>query len=318
MQHSRLRGLDNHAPSNELVENDSGTIIPAAKVVRLNGMGTAYPAVLPADPTIDISFGIASTALGTVAGQNFGLVTTMGFMFNMNTSPWVVGTILFSDTNGSLSSTSLGEPVARVIQQDATFGILYVFAIAQILDEAAQNAWLTTGNNTASGEFLGTNTAQDLRFRTAGTQKAVLDQNGRFGIGTPTMQRLFEVKSHSQTTATGLQLDSWYVDTMATGWSTAIVVPITDPSTVRIEFTANVRANDGSARASFKRSGLFFRESSSVQVQGISWSSDYTQTSDPGIAVRYILNTTDVTFQVQPLAGTLYHWSGEMKTQQVF
>src|SRR5690606_9127653 len=106
-----------------------------------------------------------------------------------------------------------------------------------------------------------------IRFRTDDIQRMILDINGRLGIGTDTPGALLELKSHSSANATGLQTDTFYVETSSTSFETAVVVPIDDPSVVKIEFVATAREADGSNRASFKRSGVFYRQASNVQVQ---------------------------------------------------
>lgn len=317
MQHSRLRGLDLHAPSNELVENNTGVTIPKGKVVRLNGMGTIYPQVLVANPTIDSNFGVVGNDISAAVTQNFGLVTCLGFMFNMDTSLWAVDTILFSDVSGNLSAAALGPPVARVIAQDATFGILYAFPAAALANEG-DTAWLTTGNTALPGDFLGTSNAEDLRFRTAGTQKMVLDQNGRLGIGEPNPTHQFELKTHSNAHASGIQEDTWYVETSTTGFQTAFVLMVPDPSLVRVELSANCREATGLAFASFRRSGLFYRQAGNVQVQGASWQSDFTQKSDSSLNVKYILGVNSITVQVQSSTSAVHRWSGMVRLQQLF
>jgi len=280
-------------------------------------MGTVYPQVVAADPNVDVSFGIVGNDILPTAGQNFGLITCLGFMFNMNTSPWPVDTLLYSDASGNLSSVSLGDPVARVIAQDIAFGVLYVFAASQMISEG-DIAWNTTGNNTQPGEFLGTNTAQDLRFRTAGAQKMVLDQGGHLGVGEAAPTHIFEYKTHANANASSIQHDTWYVETASNGYSTAIAVPVSDPSVMRMEFTANCRGGAGAAHASFKRSAVFYREAGNVQIQGPSWASDFTQKSDFTLNVRFILGISSVTLQVQPSSNSLHKWSGSLKMQQIF
>jgi hypothetical protein len=299
------------------VENNTGVTIPKGKVVRLNGMGAIYPQVLVGNPTIDSNFGVVGNDISAVATQNFGLVTCLGFMFNMNTAAWPVDTLLFSDTSGNLSSVSLGPPVARVIAQDATFGILYAFPAAALANEG-DIAWLTTGNTILPGDFIGTSNAEDLRFRTAGTQKMVLDQFGRLGIGEANPTHQLELKTHSNANASGIQEDTWYVETNSTGYSTATVIMLADPSLVRVEVTANCREATGLAFASFRRSGLFYRQSSNVQVQGASWQSDFTQKSNSNINVQYVLGVNSITVQVQPSSGATHRWSGMVRLQQLF
>lgn len=312
-QHAKLRGLDLHAPSNELVENNSGSLISQLKVVRLNGIGTAYPQVLLANPTVSSNFGIV---VADIPDTKSGFVTCAGFLFNVNTSTWTQGTILYSDASGNLSTAILGSPAAFVVKQDATFGVLYVTTLADA--QVLQTAWGLFGNIIGSGEFLGTINAEAIRLRTNNVQRAVLDAQGRLGLGQTAPTRLFEAKSHASAGSSGAQIDSFHVDTSGVGFSPAYSVAITDPSLVRVEFIVTGREVSGGNYASFKRTGVFYRNSGNVQILDGSWQSDHTQKTSKVMNVTFSLSPTAVTFQVKPDSSAVTRWGGYVIIQEVY
>lgn len=123
--HKNLTGSDLHAPTNQLVENNSGSPIAALKGVKFTGMGTAYPQVAVANGDTDIVVGIAQTA---IANGSTGNITAFGLLINIDTSAWAVGTKLYVDSSGNLSTVDNGSPIALVIKQHASTGILYIIA----------------------------------------------------------------------------------------------------------------------------------------------------------------------------------------------
>lgn len=313
MRHLTLRGLDLHAPTNELVENNSGGGLTQLTVVRLNGIGTLYPQVITANPSVASNFGIIAADIPTGSS---GFACAVGFLLNVNTNAWPVGTLLYSDASGVLNTTPLGSPAAFVVKQDATLGVLYVTTLADA--QVLQTAWGLYGNATGAANFLGTTNADDLRFRTANIQRMILDQNGRLGIGTATPHRLVEIKSHASIGSTGLEADSFAVDTSSAGFNVALSVPIQDPSAVRIEFVVSAREVGGGNYASFKRTALFYRNSSNVQILGGSWQSDHTQKTSNTMNVSFTLSPTSVTFSVKPDSSAVTRWAGYVLTQEVF
>jgi hypothetical protein len=123
MKHRNLRGNDLHAPSSELIENNTGSTIPVFKAVKFNGMGTLYPQVVLANSNVDIIRGItqADVLTGTTS-----YITSMGFLNNVNTVAWPVNTVLYADGSGNITNSPNNLPVATVLKQDAALGIIYV------------------------------------------------------------------------------------------------------------------------------------------------------------------------------------------------
>src|SRR6478752_6944061 len=122
--HKDLKGRDLHAPSQEFLENNTGSTITKLKVVSLDGMGAVYPQMKLCNPVAFPAFGIANDDVLT---GKAGYVTCLGFMYNLDTSAWVPGTQLFSTTTGDLSTSappaSNNTAVAFVVRQHAVFGI---------------------------------------------------------------------------------------------------------------------------------------------------------------------------------------------------
>lgn len=313
--HKNLRGLDLHAPSNELVENQSGSTITKLKVVRLDGMGTIYPKVALADPAIYSNFGIAAF---DIASAGVGYITAFGFMFDINTSAWAVGSELYSDASGNLSTIANGGIVATVIKQDATFGVLYVTAEAN--NSIGSVAWRLDGNNgiNEAVNFLGTTDAKDLRIRTNNQFRAIIDKNGRIGLGPDLVIPLNHLhqKTHTGFAGSGLRQETYSLATNSLVNEVAYSIPIAQNSAVKIEFHATCRVSDGTGRASFKRSGLFFRELSNVQIQRF-WQTDFTEKSSADFNVSYVMGVNEVTMYVKSATATSTYWTGHVKIEAV-
>lgn len=313
--HKNLRGLDLHAPSNELVENQTGSTLTRMQVVRLDGMGTVYPKVSVAQPGAFPNFGIVAY---DIAPTKVGYVTAFGFMFELDTSAWAVGTELYSDASGNLSPIANGGVVATVIKQDADFGVLYV--VTEGSSDVNSTSWRLDGNNGTDEllNFLGTTDAADLRIRTNNQLRGIFDKNGRFGLG-PDLTvpaNHFHQKSHTGFSGSGLRQETYSLSTNAATPQVAFSIPINQNSAVKIEFHAVGRVADGSARASFKRIGLFYREASNVQAQRF-WQTEFTEKSTPGFDVSYSMGVNEVTMYVKSSTATSTFWTGHVKIEAV-
>lgn len=122
--HKDLRGLDLHSPSNELVENTTGSSIAVLKVVKFTGMSSnGNPLIAAVSSLTDLARGVMSE---TVADNKIGNATTFGFLNEIDTSAFAVGTVLFSDSSGNLTATITDIRVGKVLKQDAATGTIYV------------------------------------------------------------------------------------------------------------------------------------------------------------------------------------------------
>jgi len=189
--HKNLRGLDLHAPSQELMENNSGTTITKMKVIALDGVGTLYPQVRLANPAVYSNFGIAAE---NIDDGSIGYVMCLGFMFRVNTSQWEKGTMLYSDSSGDLTSSPNINPVAQVVNQGINDGVIYVLGAA--VSAQLPSAWDINGNNAQSSNFIGTINNIPLNFKTNNENRITISQDGKVGIGTSQPETIFEIKEN--------------------------------------------------------------------------------------------------------------------------
>lgn len=315
MLHSRMRGRDLHAPTNELVENQSPFPITALQVVRVDGMGTSYPKVTAANPNTFVNFGVS---YDNIPVGKSGSVCAFGFMFEVNTAAWPVFTILYSDINGNLTTAPLGGIVAQVVKQDAEDGVLYV--LTEQADTVNSISWRLEGNaglNPALN-FIGTLDEIDFRIRTNNQFRATIDASGRLGLGPDITAPLnhFHQKSHTGFTGSGIRQETFSLITNSTTNEVVYSIPISQNSVVKVEFSAVGRMSDGSNRAAFKRTGLFYREASNVQAQR-TWQTDFTDKSSPGFDVSYTMSVNELTIYVKSSAITTTYWTGSVKIESV-
>lgn len=313
MLHSRLRGRDLHAPTNELVENQSGTTIPAMKVVYLTGQGVSYPKVALANPALHLNFGISyDQMLNTKSGS----VCVFGFMFEVDTSPWPPFSVLYSDSMGNLNTVPNGGIVAQVIKQDATDGILYVTTEANA--GVGATSWLLSGNNglNTAINFIGTLDAVDFRIRTNNQFRATIDASGRFGLGPDIVAPLnhFHQKSHTGFSNSGIRQETFSLTTSSNTLQPLIAIPINQNSVMKVQITIIARQADGAGRAVFTRTGLFYRQNSNVQAQRV-WQTDFTDKSDNLFDVGYSLGTNILTVNVKSAVTADTYWTGHVQLE---
>lgn len=312
MLHSRMRGRDLHAPTNELVENNSGTNIGALKVVYISGQGTSYPQVALTNPLIHNNFAVT---YDPIANGKSGSVCAFGFMFEIDTSPWPVFTNLYADNMGNLSSTINGPIVAQVIKQDADDGVLYVTTET---GSATVLSWRLNGNLDIDPaiNFIGTVDAQPFNIRTNNQFRATMTAQGRFGLGPDIQNPLnhFHQKSHTGFTNSGLRKETFSLVTSDNSVNPLIAIPLNQNSVMKMQITIIARLADGTGRAVFTRTGLFYRENSNVQVQRI-WQTDFTDKSDPAFDVSYALGVTTLTINVKSAENADTYWTGHVQLE---
>ena len=140
--------LDKYQSSRVLVENNTGSTIPAFKVVQLSGMGTTYPQVVVGSPSSP-AFGLT---IKPVLNSSAAVVYCLGFVYGIDTSAWTSGTLLYCDASGNLATVpvSVGDqPIALCVNQDSVSGILYV--LVQTNQYHGSNVTTLTGDVTGSG-----------------------------------------------------------------------------------------------------------------------------------------------------------------------
>jgi hypothetical protein len=311
MFHSRLKGRDLHSPSNEIVENQTGVTIPALRVIRLLSQGTVYPQVTLANPSLYVNFAVTYDA---IPNGKSGQACAFGFMVGVDTSVWPVGTILYSDNSGNLTTVANGGIVALVIKQDPEDGVMYVTTESNG-SGGSSNAWRLTGNisTNENTNFLGTTDNQDLRFKTNNQLNLNLTKQGRLGLGPnlTTPDSHFHQKSHTGYSKSGLRQETFALTTNSNSFEQACAVNLPNPSVVRIEYVVVGRSADGTKRCMFKRTGLFYRELGNVENEGI-WLSDQTIKSDNNLDVGYAKTVSDVILTVKGASSDPMYWTGHV------
>lgn len=313
MFHRNMTGLDLHEPTNVMVENQSGATIPKLKAVVLDGFGTARPKVRQKSGPGDKTFGISSTE--SLNGALCTYVTVFGLMYNQDTSAWAENAILYADNTGALTTAISGIAVAVVIKSNATTGILFVVSLGSFIDPET-SAWDLTGNAGTDEDvnFLGTTDAAALIIKTNNVLAAKFDDSGRMGLGPDIADVLahFYQKSHLGYAGTGIRQETWAMTTNTLAPSMAYAVAIPDSTVCRVEFVAIGRSADGTARAMFKRTGLFYREGGNVQIQGPIWLSDQTVKSDTNLDCGYVMGVSTLTLNVKSSVGDPTFWTGHV------
>ena len=307
--HRDMRGLSLHAPSNEKVENNSGSSIPKLKVVSLDGYGTLYPQIILANPNNKINFGITNSEI--LDGTD-GTVATVGFMLNVDTSPWLPDTSLYSDASGNLSTVPLGNPVAIVIKQDATCGVLYATMIGSSFVEP-QNPWLINGNNgtNPNTNFLGTLDNTGLSIRTNNTQRVRIDENGNLMLGQEEPQGFFHIKEHTSSPGTGRITHTFEVTTNDATYNVAYAYTVPNNAVVKVRGHILGRECDTS-RCSFERVNTYTRDGGLAIRTGIGQSS-YTYRSHSGYNFRWGQTGNQLTLEVKANTANTTKWIGTLE-----
>lgn len=302
--HEDLRGLDLHAPSNERVENQTYQSIPKLKAVALAGMGDSYPKVVPANPENYPNFAISAEE---IAPGKSGIVTALGFMWSVDTSPWPATTILYSDDSGNLDTQPYGVPIAFVVRQDATCGVLYVFAIG---DSTLINNWSVLGNvgTDPEGNFVGTQDRVGLSIRTDYQHRIRIDEKGNIGFGKEEPSGFFHIKEHTTSPGSGRIYHTFEVNTYDAEYNTAFAYTIPDNAIVKMEIDIIGReAND--SFCSFKRTNTYSIISGYALRSGPG-QSDYTHRTDPGFNFRFTQSGNQAIIQVKANTSEVTKWIG--------
>lgn len=158
MQHKNLSPQDSHSPSQERVENNTGSQIPAFRCVTYSGIGTNYADASIATSTDDIR-GVTYVA---IADSAVGYIVVYGPLYNVDTSAWTPGTSLYCDTDGSFTDVSVGVQIGNVLKQHATLGVIQVTC----LDTPAAGSVSIQDTNSIDLDFTGPNLTADLRLST--------------------------------------------------------------------------------------------------------------------------------------------------------
>jgi hypothetical protein len=286
------------------------------RVVTLDGMGIAFPKVRFNNAPLDNPFGIVNADIGN--GKT-GTITCLGFMTEIDTSAWAINSNLYSDINGDLTTALGSDIVATVIKQDATYGIIYVFALVNFItsNQAGTLGWDLLGNSNTNPlvNFIGTKDAQPIKIRTNNIEIAQFDTNGRFGVGPDAPQSTVHIKPYVGYADSGMRLDSFALTTNSTVTSNLYGITLTNGSVVKVTLEVTGRQSDGSERCSFARSGLFYKQGGNVMIQGPTWQSDFSAKSNNLFNISYSLGVNTLSLNVKAANSMSTYWTGNIKIE---
>lgn len=183
-------------------------------------------------------------------------------------------------------------------------------------DGIAASGWELSGNSgNSSLNFLGTIDAQPINIRTDNNQIAQFDINGRFGIGPDAPLSTFYIKPYVGYTGSGTRLDSFALTTNTSSPSNLYGIVLTNGSVAKVTLEVTGRQSDGTARCSFTRSGLFYKEGGNVALQGPVWQSDFSSKSNSLFNVSYVLGTNTISLKVSAASNVETYWTGNIKIE---
>jgi len=179
------------------------------------------------------------------------------------------------------------------------------------------NNWLLTGNTGTdpSTNFIGTTDAKPIIIRTNNLPVGQFDSNGRFGIGAHSPRAPLDIKPYSGYRDSGLRIEPFALNSSTTSPSMAYAITMTNNQVVKVKFNVTCRQSDGSNRATFTRSALFYKEGGNVQMQGPTWQSDLTIKSNNSFDVSCTLGVNTIIFNVKNASNTLTYWSGHVELE---
>ena len=307
--HNKLRGLDLHGPTNEMVENQTDLPINKMKVVSLDGMGNTHPKVVLANPNVRSNFGIATDQ---IQDGGFGVVTTIGFLYVVNTAAWVPDSLLYSTVNGDLSVVPLGTPVAFVVKQHANCGVLYVLAIGDLLVDNVPD-WHIDGNLGTNEDvnFIGTQDATGLQVKTNSANRIFVDAQGRTAFGNLKPEGFIHIKEHTTSPGSGRIIHTFEVGTTSATYAMAFAYTVPNGSVIKIKVNVLGRESTTS-RCSFERTNTYTRDGGSAIKVGAG-QSDYTYRSEDGYNIRFGQVGPQLTVEVKANSANQTKWIGTVE-----
>ena len=223
------------------VKNASGSVaIPDRTLVMFAGATGDTVTVSPADSS-NIATNPSDYVVGItteeIPADDFGFVTQFGFVNQVNTAAWTVGTLLYSDPaipGGFVSSRpaapSWSKPVAAVTRQHATTGRIFVRALPGEIIEELDNVQITSA---ADNEFLAYNSANGTWINQTAEEAGVANLSGATFTGDVTATS-FIGNTNASTITTGT-IDNARTSANISNVPSTIVVRDTNGS-----FSANV------------------------------------------------------------------------------
>ena len=184
------QGLQVHCRNNTASTIANGTVVMATGTLGTSGRIT----VAPYDGTADVKYVLGITTEAIAVGDD-GKVTTFGKIRGINTSSWAEGSVLYTTTNGGLTSTvpisGVKLAVAFVVSSHANNGTLMVRinsvneranAVTASKLETARNIALT-GDVTGSASFDGSGNISIAATIAANSVALGTDTTGNYVAG---------------------------------------------------------------------------------------------------------------------------------------
>jgi hypothetical protein len=309
-----LSGLDRYQPSRVLVENNTGADLSPLRAIRLDGMGLNYPQVELADPTTYSTFGITTK---NIFNGSVGQVTTVGIVYDLDTSAWADNDVLYSDASGNLSTTPLNpsDPaVAVVLKQDAVFGVLNVVAlVSKGTSGGGGNSWDLTGNSLTNpaANFVGTTDNKPINFRTNNQFVAKFTEQGRFSVGEQNPDEFTQIKAHTGYVNSGHRRTTYALTTADTSWNMAYSFTLPNNCVMQITVTAIGYTPSTLSRCSFKKTATIWREATIAVLAAIP-QSDYSYRTDENQGMRVRSLGNQVIVEVRSSEVNTTKWTGSI------
>lgn len=307
MLHRNIRGKSLHAPSSEVVENNTGAPIPKLKVVSLNGFGSLFPSIVLANPLLSDNFGIVQE---NIENGKYGYVTCIGFMFDIDTSAWPVDTQLYSDSSGNLSIVPSGTAIALVVKSDADTGVLYVSGPPVIF---RQRSWLLAGNSGTDEnyDYIGTNDNKGLLIKTNSQLRLKITDQGRFGFNTDNPDSFIHIKAHTDYPKSGRKIDTFAVQTTDTAYNlmNAISIPLNSAVMATVSI---VGRKDDNSFCFFKKT-FVAKRGPGMMATLLLTQSDFTHKSDSNYDLRFRRVYEHIYIEVKSAVSDSTSWTGTIE-----
>lgn len=173
---------------------------------------------------------------------------------------------------------------------------------AEVNGVGVASAWSVLGN-AGGGLILGTTTNDQFDFVQNGISRAGFRTDGSFFLNTHTS---FPFGSVEQSTNAVQTVDASPVP--------IFILNVPDLTVGRLVCRIQGRKSDGTGRASFERSFMYYREGGGVAVSP-KVQSDFTDKSDAAYDVRVLTSGNDIVVQVVGKALETLNWTGHFQFQ---
>jgi hypothetical protein len=315
--HSQLNGTDLHSPSREWIENTTGATLLKLHCVKYTGIGTHFPTIGYSIPISDIVRGITTD---DIPDGKVGTICVIGWIQRIDTSAWADGAKLYCSAGGNLSDVVAGLPVAVVVKSHATLGVLYVDSQGVTSSDIAASvgafSWSLSGNDSSLHPFplqLGTIDAASVPVITNNTQRLLITDIGRIGIGDVQPMAGLHIKFHPAFPQSGKMFDTFTLSTNSTTQTTGYAFTLPSYSVATFTVTLTARTADGTQKAVIKKTASFCKDAPAGNVQQLkSTQTDY-MIRDLRFQLDFKKTSTSVQVKVTAPDTTVTNWHGTVE-----